>query len=108
MKEMCSDFIPDMADMTPTGEQQVHCYPLVGMAGKNDNNSIIVGEEKKRLPARGSMDCNTCVLEAIGLAQAFVPFQPDGVPMGLEQSLICGTAFEGLVKPYVKGSSFLR
>lgn len=48
-------------------------------------------------------DCNACVIDAIGLAQAYVPYQPDATTMGLEQSLVCGTAFPSLVKPYVSG-----
>lgn len=107
MKEMCNDFIPDMEDMTQAGYQQVYCGPSTGGNGNNGTNGDM-GVGMPELPPMGVMDCNTCVIEAIGLAQAFVPFQPDGVPMGLEESLICGTAFAGLVKPYAKGSSFLR
>ena len=50
-------------------------------------------------------DCNTCVIDAIGLAQAYVPYQPDAVTMAAEQSLVCGTAFPSLVKPYVAGAN---
>lgn len=49
-------------------------------------------------------DCNTCVIEKIGLAQAFVPTQPYQVPSTPEQSLICGTAFSDLSMPYTQGN----
>ena len=53
-------------------------------------------------------DCNTCVLERIGLAQAMVPFQPYEAPMEAEQSLVCGTAFTSLSMPYCSGWNLYR
>lgn len=53
-------------------------------------------------------DCNACVMERIGLAQAMVPFQTYEAPMEEEQSLICGTAFADLVMPYCSGWNLYR
>lgn len=53
-------------------------------------------------------DCNACVSERIGLAQAMVPFQPYKAPMEAEQSLVCGTAFADLVMPYCSGWNLYR
>ncbi len=39
-------------------------------------------------PATMIGNCNACVLEQIGPAQAMVPFQPYEAPMEAEQSLI--------------------
>jgi hypothetical protein len=50
-------------------------------------------------------DCNSCVIDAIGLAQAYVPYQPEAATMAAEQSLVCGTVFPSLVKPYVAGAN---
>lgn len=56
------------------------------------------------LPAQDCQDCNACVIEKIGLAQAFVPAQPYQAPSTPEQSLICGTAFSDLSMPYTQGN----
>lgn len=53
-------------------------------------------------------DCNTCVWERIGFAQAMVPFQPYETPKGQEQSLICGTVFDSLSMPYCDGWNLYR
>lgn len=54
--------------------------------------------------AETAMDCNACVIQKIGLAQAFVPRQPYQTPSPAEQSLICGTVFSDLSMPYEQGS----
>ena len=54
-------------------------------------------------PATMIGNCNACVLEQIGPAQAMVPFQPYEAPMEAEQSLICGTVFADLAIPYCSG-----
>ena len=53
-------------------------------------------------------DCNACVMERIGLAQAFVPVQPWQMPMSEEQSLVCGTVFADLTMPYCSGWNLYR
>lgn len=54
------------------------------------------------------VDCNTCIIDRIGLAQAIVPSQPFTAPMESEQALVCGTAFSDLVMPYCSGWNFYR
>ena len=50
-------------------------------------------------PATMIGNCNACVLEQIGPAQAMVPFQPYEAPMEAEQSLICGTIWLSPIAP---------
>lgn len=49
-------------------------------------------------------DCNACVINMIGLAQAYVPFQVELNKMSPSKSLILGTTFADLSQPYVKGT----
>ena len=58
-------------------------------------------------PATMIGNCNACVLEQIGPAQAMVPFQPYEAPMEAEQSLICGTVFADLAIPYSPAGIFI-
>ena len=51
-----------------------------------------------------TQNCNACIIEKIGLAQAFVASQPYQAPSTPEQSLVCGTAFSDLSMPYTQGS----
>lgn len=52
-------------------------------------------------PAGGIQSpCNSCVIQHVGMAQAYVPYQEDFSVMSLEQSLACGTAFPVLSMPY--------
>ena len=53
-------------------------------------------------------NCNTCVMQSIGLAQAYIPSQPYTTPMEQEQSLVCGTTFTELVMPYCSGWNLYR
>lgn len=55
-------------------------------------------------PTLPTQSCNACVIEKIGLAQAFVAAQPYQAPSSPEQSLVCGTAFSDLSMPYTQGS----
>ncbi len=48
-------------------------------------------------------NCNDCVLERVGLSQAYVPYQNYEALFAPEQSLVCGTAFPSLVMPYTQG-----
>ena len=45
-------------------------------------------------------DCNDCVIEHSGLAEAYVPYQTDFDIMSAEESLIAGTTFKSLNMPY--------
>ena len=60
------------------------------------------------LPDAPMGDCSSCVMEKIGLAQAYVPSQPYTQPMEQEQSLVCGTTFTELVMPYCSGWNLYR
>ena len=59
---------------------------------------------------KSSVDCalNNEMLNAIGLARAYVPVQPYSQPMEEMASLACGSVFGPLIMPYVKGSAILR
>ena len=46
--------------------------------------------------------CNNCVMEKIGLAQAYVPFQRFSTLYSQEEALAAGTAFPELNMPYQK------
>jgi hypothetical protein len=46
------------------------------------------------------VDCNDSLIEMIGLADAYVPYQTEFSLMSPEKSLVCGTVFAGLVIPY--------
>ena len=48
------------------------------------------------------------MINAVGLARAYVPVQPFSQPMEDMASLSCGTVFGPLVMPYVKGSALAR
>ena len=60
------------------------------------------------LPDTSMVACNHCVMEKIGLAQAYVPSQPYTQSMEQEQSLVCGTTFTELVMPYCSGWNLHR
>lgn len=45
-------------------------------------------------------DCNDCIIDRTGLAEAYVPYQTDLEIMSPEESLKLGTIFKSLVKPY--------
>ncbi|MCJ7854968.1 spore coat associated protein CotJA [Lachnospiraceae bacterium NSJ-143] len=49
-------------------------------------------------------DCNDCIIERVGLSEAYVPYQTDFDLMDPEESLMLGTAFKNLVIPYSKTS----
>lgn len=53
-------------------------------------------------------DCNACMIERVGLAQALIPDQPWQMPMSEEQSLVCGTVFADLAMPYCSGWNLYR
>ena len=92
MKEMCRNFICNnnrcqqaSINHTPASAQTVAIQPDLSMG-----------------------DCSSCVMNRIGLAQAYIPSQPYTVPMEQEQSLVCGTAFSELVMPYCSGWNLYR
>lgn len=86
MKEMCKNFMPD-------GCNRCSVRGVMPAAAMPDT---MMG------------DCNACVMERIGLAQAFVPTQPWQMPMSEEQSLVCGTVFSDLAMPYCSGWNLYR
>ena len=87
MKEMCRNFICNTGKC-PT-------------AASNAQTAAI-------LPDTSMGDCGACVIERLGLAQAYVPSQPYTSPMDQEQSLVCGTVFSELVMPYCAGWNLQR
>lgn len=48
------------------------------------------------------------MINAIGLARAYVPTQPFSQTLGEINSLACGSVFGELIMPYVKGSALAR
>ena len=97
MKEMCRNFV---------------CNPNRCPAAQKNNmqrsGASMSASPAAVTPDTSMGDCNTCVIERIGLAQAMVPFQPYQAPMEQEQSLVCGTAFADLAMPYCSGWNLYR
>ena len=69
------------------------------------NNNL---ESDSPLPDMNVADCSSCVMNRIGLAQAYIPSQPYTPPINEEQSLVCGTVFSELVMPYCAGWNLYR
>ncbi len=55
-----------------------------------------------------SESLNNEIIEAIGLARAYIPSQPYTQPLGDMEALGFGTVFGDMVMPYVKGSALAR
>lgn len=91
MKEMCRNFV---CDPSRCPQQSANTQRSTPSAAKN--------------AAASANQCNACVIEQVGLAQAMVPFQHYEAPMDQEQSLICGTAFADLAMPYCSGWNLYR
>ena len=89
MKEMCRNFICDNNRCQQANTAQT------------TSNSTPIPE----IPMN---NCNTCVMQRIGLAQAYIPSQPYTIPMEQEQSLVCGTTFTELVMPYCSDWNLYR
>ena len=89
MKEMCRSFICN----------KNHCPQILDTKA---------AQTTPFLSGTSMGDCSHCVMEHIGLAQAFVPSQPYATPQEPEQSLVCGTAFSELVMPYCSGWNLYR
>lgn len=53
-------------------------------------------------------NCSPCVLNQIGIAQAYIPSQKYSPPMPQEQNLLCGTVFSELIIPYCSGWNLYR
>ena len=87
MKEMCRNFICNNKQHSQTNATMTNT-PLVQEISMTD--------------------CSSCVMNRIGLAQAYVPSQPYTLPMTQEQSLICGTVFSDLTMPYCSGWNLYR
>lgn len=52
-----------------------------------------------------NMTCNECVVNRIGYAQAYVPYQTDTEMYGTEMGLESGTVFTALNMPYKRGTN---
>lgn len=91
MKEMCNYFICEPDDMTGGGN-----------TGNGNTGSGNTGGNTGNTPSETG-SCAACVLAKVGPAQAYVPSHAYEPPMEQEQSLVCGTAFSGLVVPYCSG-----
>ena len=96
MKEMCRNFVCNNKRCPQAATNSSH----TAAAQTAGFNGII--------PASSMGDCSSCVMERVGLAQAYVPSQPYTTPMEQEQSLVCGTVFSGLVMPYCSGWNLYR
>ena len=92
MKEMCRNFI---CNNNRCQQASMH-------------NDAVAAQPATILPDTSMGDCSSCVMNRIGLAQAYIPSQPYTVPMEQEQSLVCGTAFSELVMPYCSGWNLYR
>ncbi len=111
MKEMCRNFVCNGCAAKQNGSMcqnnrmnQNGCMQRNRSMQQNNN-----GVQPAALQPDTMMgDCNACVMERIGLAQAFVPSQPFSQPMEQEQSLVCGTVFSDLVMPYCSGWNIYR
>ena len=95
MKEMCRNFV-----CNNKCQQRETCSGRRSSAQSANTAAI--------MPDTSMGDCNACVIERIGLAQAFIPSQPFEQPMEQEQSLVCGTVFSDLAMPYCSGWNLYR
>ena len=95
MKEMCRNFICS----------NNRCPQA---SGNNAGNTAAQPVSAAVLPDTSMGDCSACVMERIGLAQAFIPSQPYEALKGQEQSLVCGTVFSELSMPYCSGWNLYR
>ncbi len=92
MREMCNDFLNE----ANTAANRTRSCPCQNNTNSGGNNNVL------------EQDCDSWLIGKMGLAQAYVPFQPNADTMTPEQSLVCGTAFSDLVMPYTQGSNFVR
>ena len=92
MKEMCRNFVCNN-----------NCQKVSTNATPAATTQAAVNQ-----PDTSMRDCSSCVMNRIGLAQAYVPSQPYNSPMDQERSLICGTTFSELVMPYCSGWNLYR
>ena len=90
MKEMCRNFI---CNNNRSPQTSLHDTPSASFATISN------------VPMN---DCNNCVMNRIGLAQAYIPSQTYTPPMPEDQSLICGTVFSELAMPYCSGWNLYR
>lgn len=111
MKEMCQNFICNTrkCPAQPAASQEQTAQPMQNAQRSQTVQTTMVSPATTALQPDTDMgDCNACVLERVGLAQAFVPNQPYEAPMEQEQSLVCGTTFSALVMPYCSGWNLYR
>lgn len=111
MKEMCRNFVCNGCSRNQNGSMQNAMYQNGSMVqnGCRSMQQNTNGVQPAALQPDTMMgDCNACVIERVGLAQAFVPSQPFTQPMEQEQSLVCGTVFADLAMPYCSGWNIYR
>ena len=96
MKEMCRNFICNNNRCT-----QAAANTPRSTSAQNANTPSVT-------PDTSTSDCSTCVIDRIGLAQAFIPSQPYEALKDQEQSLVCGTVFSDLSMPYCSGWNLYR
>lgn len=97
MVEMFEDFYMTGGNMEQGTHRNCGCRNQVNTYSDNSN-----------MVSPAVYECNNCVVDNIGYAQAYVPYQETTRIMTQEKSLACGTVFTELVDPYVKGSSLRR
>ena len=96
MKEMCRNFICN-------NSRCQHANSSIPQTAAEQTSSAYTFR-----PDTSMGNCSNCVLERIGLAQAYIPSQPYTTPMEQEQSLVCGTTFTELSMPYCSGWNLYR
>lgn len=87
-------------------ENNMNGVMLDSVKQNNMNMGVMPGSVDLRpnITSGGSMSvqCNTCVMNHVGLAQAYVPYQMELGLKDQETALACGTAFSQLVQPWVR------
>ncbi len=97
MKEMCRNFLCNNNNCSAAA------------AGNSSSSAAAAAIPPETSTGSSSMgDCNTCVLNRIGLAQAYIPDQSYEQPKEQEEALVCGTAFSELSMPYCSGWNLYR
>ena len=96
MKEMCRNFVCSNNHNTQLSSSFSNATPVQPA----DSFSTITNVSTN--------NCSSCVMNRIGLAQAYVPAQPYTTSMEEEESLICGTIFSDLAMPYCSGWNIYR
>ncbi len=103
MQELFDKFTDDEVELSMQRNYCPHCSggSMCGNTGNNMKPDVDMkpdmGEEDMDL------SCNQCVIDKIGLAQAYIPYQTDMSMMDGVSGLKAGTVFTQLNQPYQKG-----